>query len=138
LVLAGCYRYAPIETSRLETGAVVRLDLSSTGTTRLASVLGQGTSAVEGTVLAATDTGYRMSVTGTRKVSTPGLLTWGGEQITVPRDVVERVQLRSLDRKRTLGVAALAVLAGVALKVLLNAFDSSASGDDGGGVVTPP
>jgi hypothetical protein len=138
LVLAGCYRYAPIATSRLETGAVVRLDLSSTGTTRLASVLGQGTSAVEGTVLAATDTGYRMSVTGTRKVSTPGLLTWGGEQITVPRDVVERVQLRSLDRKRTLGVAALAVLAGVALKVLLNAFDSSASGDDGGGVVTPP
>jgi hypothetical protein len=116
----------------------VRFSLSPTGVTRLAPILGAGTNAVEGTVLAATDTGYRMSVTGTRKSTMPGLLAWAGEEVSVPRDAITRVELRTLDRKRTLGIAGLAILAAVAVKVLINAFDGSAGGDDGGGgPITP-
>jgi hypothetical protein len=133
-----CYHYAPMEPSAIQTGAAVRLDLSSAGSTRMTPILGAGTNSVEGTILAATDTGYRMSVSGTHKATT-GAVRWSGEQVTVPRDAIERVQTRSLDRKRTLGVAALAILAGVALKVIFNAFDPVSGGDeDGGGGVTPP
>jgi hypothetical protein len=135
---AGCYHYAPLDATSLPTGTAVRFSLSSTGVTHLGPILGAGTNAVEGTVLATTDTGYRMAVTGTRKSTMPGLLAWAGEQVTVPRDAIDRVELRTLDRKRTLGIAGLAILAGVAIKLLIDSFDATAGGDDGGGgPITP-
>ena len=136
--VSACYHYAPGETAAIQPGAVVRFDLSPSGASDLSPVLGAGTNAVEGTVLSAADSGYRMSVTGTRKVSTAGVVSWAGEQVTIPRTAVEHVQLRSLDRRRTFGVAILAILAAAAVKVIVNAVDSSAGGDDGGTPVTPP
>jgi hypothetical protein len=79
-----------------------------------------------------------MSVTGTRKASAAEVVSWAGEQVTIPRAAVEHVQLRSLDKRRTTGVAILAILAAVAVKVIVNSASSSAGGDEGGTPVTPP
>jgi len=136
--VSGCYRYAPVETAAIQPGAVVRLDLSASGASGLSPVLGAGTNAVEGTVLSAADSGYRMSVSGTHKASTEGVVSWAGEQVIIPRSAVEHVQLRSLDRRRTFGVAILGILAAVAVKVIVNSASASASGDEGGTPVTPP
>ncbi len=138
LWLSACYRYSPSEPLAVRPGAAVRFELTAPGAARLAPVLGAGTTAVEGTVLAASDTGYRIAMSATRKASSSDRIGWAGEQVALPRDAVERVELRALDRRRTLGVAALALLGAVAVKVLINSFDALAGGDDGGGTPTPP
>src|SRR5262245_42825501 len=116
---SACYRYAPLETAAIQPGAIVRLDLSASGASGLSPVLGAGTNAVEGTVLSAADSGYHMSVSGTRKASIEGIVSWAGEQVVIPRNAVEHVQIRSLDRRRTFGVAILGILAAVAVKVIV-------------------
>jgi hypothetical protein len=136
--VSACYRYAAVETAAIQPGAVVRLDLSASGASGLSPVLGTGTNAVEGTVLSAADSGYRMSVSGTRKASLEGIVSWAGEQVVIPRNAVEHVQLRSLDQRRTFGVAVLGILAAVAVKVIVSSATASAGGDEGGTPVTPP
>jgi hypothetical protein len=139
LVLTGaCYRYAPPSTATPVSGDVVRLDLTTAGMARMSSVLGRDAVAVEGSILAVDDTSYVMSVTGTRQRENQSTLSWAGERVVLPRNAVQSIERRSLDKKKTWLVAGLVVLGAIAAKAIISGFDAFAGGDDGGTPPTPP
>jgi len=133
----GCYRYTPLTTPAPVAGSVVRLDLSDAGAERLSTVLGRNTIAVEGTVVSANDTEFVVAVSGTRQRNEQPL-NWAGEHVTVPRSAVQAIESRSLDKKKTLVVVGLAILGGIAAKVLISGLSGSAGGDEGGIIPPPP
>jgi hypothetical protein len=135
VLLAACYRYAPLTDLAPVDGAVVRLDLSDAGTARMGSVLGRNAIAVEGTILSRTDSSFLISVSATRQRDEQPL-TWAGERVTVPRDAVQTIEARSLNKKKTLLVAGAAVLGAIGLKLIVSGLDALAGGGDGG--ITPP
>jgi hypothetical protein len=135
-VFAGCYRYTPATNPVPVAGSVVRLELSSSGAERLTPVLGQNTTAVDGTILAANDTAFIVSMAGTQKRDEQSL-RWAGERVTIPRNAVQSVATRTLDKKKTLLVAGFAILGAVGLKLMLS-LEALAGGDDGGGITPPP
>ena len=83
VVLSGCYRYAAVTQPTVTPGAHVRMALADSSPPSLRSVLGEGTIAVEGQVVAATDTAYAMSVAATLKrglsTSVPSRTVWAGD-----------------------------------------------------------
>src|SRR5262245_21411197 len=133
--LAACYRYTPVTDLVPAEGAVVRLDLSETGTARLGSILGRNATAVEGTVLSRTDTSFLLSVSATRQHNEQPLI-WAGEHVTVPREAVQTIEARSLNKKKTLLLASAAILGAIGLKLIVSGLQALAGGDDGG--ITPP
>ena len=102
----------------------------------MSSVLGQNTIAVDGTILAANDTAFIVSMAGTQQRDEQSL-RWAGERVTLPRNAVQSVATRTLDKKKTLLVAGFAILGAVGLKLLLS-LEALAGGDDGGGITPPP
>ena len=137
-VVGGCYRYAPMNDGTVAAGADVRLALGPSATPELYRVLGDGTEAVEGRVTSASDAGYTLSVSGTRKMGQTATTAWAGEQITIPRAAVANVQRRTLDKKKTFGIAGIAILAAAGTKLLIDGFSSKSGGSDDGGVTPPP
>ena len=135
---SGCYRYAPIGDATPEAGAEVRLALGSGATPELLRVLGDRTEAVEGRVTGTSESGYTVSVSGTRKQGETATTSWAGEQVLIPRAAVAGVQRRTLDKKRTFGIAGLAILAAVATKLLIDGVGSNSGGNNGGGEPPPP
>jgi len=138
VAMAACYRYAPIGDATPTAGAEVRLALGSGAPPELFRVLGDRTEAVEGRVTSASDTGYTVSVSGTRKQGETATTAWAGEQVLIPRTAVAGVQRRTLDKKRTFGIAGIAFLAAVATKLLVDGLGSNSGGDDNGGGPPPP
>lgn len=138
MLIAGCYRYAAMGDGAPAAGAEVRLALGSGATPNLFRVLGEGTTAVDGRIATASDTGYVVSVSGTRKAGETATTAWAGEQVLIPRAAVAQVQRRTLDKKRTFGIAGIAILAAAATKLLIDGFSSSSGGDDNGGGPPPP
>ena len=55
-LVGGCYRYTPAPNTTPSVADVVRLDLTTAGNARMASVLGRDAIAVEGSILAVDDT----------------------------------------------------------------------------------
>lgn len=138
LLTGACYRYTPAGNATPASGDIVRLDLTTAGMGRMSSVLGRDAVAVEGSILAVDDTSYVMSVSGTRQRETQSTLSWAGDRVVIPRNAVQSIERRSLDKKRTWLVAGLVVLGAIATKVIISGFDALAGGDDGGMPPTPP
>lgn len=143
VLAASCYRYTPVAAAPTPvTGSYVRLALREPSP-ELKRVLGAETVAVEGQVVATSDTAYTLAVAATLKpptVSTAMRRTvWANEHVTIPVSAVGNTELRSLDRGRTSRVVALsAVAAAVAVRLIMTATGSSSGdGGNGGGVVPP-
>jgi hypothetical protein len=134
-VLGACYRYSPT-THAPAAGTDVRIHLTEGGAASLAAVLGAGTTSVTGRVVGATDSDVVLTVSETGRDATR--VSWGGEQITIPRSAVATAEQRSLDGWRTLGVTAIGVGAAGAIALLVNAISSRSGGDGDGTVVIPP
>jgi hypothetical protein len=139
LVLAGaCYRYTPTSNATPSLGDAVRLDLTTAGIGRMASVLGRDAVAVEGSILAVDDTSYVMAVSGTRQRENQSKVSWAGERVVIPRSAVQSIERRSLDKKKTWLVAGLVVLGAIAAKAIVSGFEAFAGGDDGSIIPPPP
>jgi hypothetical protein len=138
VLLAGCYRYAPMTDGTPGPGAEVRLALGPAASPDLFRVLGERTEAVEGRVTSASDAGYTVAVSGTRKTGETSTTAWVGEQVTIPRAAIAGVQRRTLDKKKTFGIAGIAILAAAGTKLLIDGFSSKSGGEDNGGVTPPP
>jgi hypothetical protein len=138
VLMAGCYRYAAVRDGSPAAGTDVRLALGSGASAELFRVLGDGTDAVEGRITSASDSGYTVQVRGTRKQGQTVLTAWEGEQVVIPRRAIAGVERRTLDRKRTFGIAGIAILAAAGTKLLIDGFRSKAGGNDGGGTTPPP
>ena len=135
-LLGACYRYTPAPDAPMAQ-ADVRVQLSDAGAMAAASVLGEGITSVSGRVVSVTDSDVVLAVSET---SGPGRrVSWAGERITLPRSSLVRIERRTLDRRRTVGVAAIGVGAAGAIALIVNAVGSRGDGDGGGGpIITPP
>jgi len=138
VLVSGCYRYAPLAGGPPLPGADVRLALGAGASPELFRVLGDGTEAVEGRITGASDSGYTVAVSGTRKQGQTATTAWVGEHVLIPRGAVARVDRRTLDKKRTFGIAGIAILAAAGTKLLVDGFRSKSGGNDGGGTTPPP
>jgi hypothetical protein len=138
LFVTGCYRYAPMAEGSPTPGAEVRLALGPSAGADLFRVLGERTEAVEGRVTSTANGDYTLAVSGTRKTGEVATTAWAGEQVTIPRAAIAGVQRRTLDKKKTFGIAGIAILAAAGTKLLIDGFSSKSGGDDNGGVTPPP
>jgi len=125
---AGCYRYTPIDTpAQPSLGADVRVVLTDAGAVALAPLIGNRVALVDGQLVAVADTSVTVSVTGTTDrlgVET----TWRGEQVAIPRPMVDGFQRRTLDRGKSYTVGGIA--AGL---VAVVGIGFTIAGDGGGG-----
>jgi hypothetical protein len=137
-LVGGCYRYTPLVEGGSATGVEVRLSLGSNVSPELYRVLGDRTVAVEGRVTNASDSALTVSISGTRKADDVKTVAWTGEPVHIPRAAIAGVQRRTLDKKRTFGIAGLAVLGAAGIKLLVDGFGSKSGGDDNGGGGPPP
>jgi len=143
-VLAGCYRYAAIEPTSVAPTTDVRLNLTAAGASALLPTLGRSTAAVEGKILRVTDSSYVLGVSSTLKRAEDDETSftrtvWAGESVSIPRNAVAGVELRSLDRRRTIVAASLVTVLGVlAAEVIVHGIGSGGGSiPDGPPVVTP-
>lgn len=143
-LLAGCYRYSSSPAPTPAAGTHVRFTLADSSLVALQRVLGERTIAIEGLVLATTDSAYMMNVSATMKKGMiagdpPNRVVWAGESVSIPRAAVTSVELRSLDRgKTTRAIAIGAVVVALTAKLVISAVSGGYGGDDGGPIVTPP
>jgi hypothetical protein len=142
LLLSACYRYTSAPVTTIAPGSHVRLGLLPTPDGQLARVLGSETTGLEGRVVSESDSAWTVSVASTLKRREPipaNRTIWAGEEVSIPRAAVSRVELRSLDRKKTTRLIVLGAVGTVVLARLVVLVGSIGSGDDGGGpIVIPP
>ena len=101
--------------------------LTDAGAVALAPLIGNRVALVDGQLVAVADTSVTVSVTGTTDrlgVET----TWRGEQVAIPRPMVDGFQRRTLDRGKSYAVGGIA--AGL---VAVVGIGFTIAGDGGGG-----
>lgn len=132
---AACYRYTPIADLTPGRDADVRLVLTDAGAVALGPLIGNRIEAVDGRVTATPDTAIVLAVrTTTDRLGNE--VSWNGEQVTVPRSAVARIESRSLDRRRSWLVGGLTTAAAVAIGLAFGT-DGFGGGGRGGKGGTP-
>jgi hypothetical protein len=138
-LVVGCYRYAPLVDGGSPDGSEVRLSFGPNVGPELSRILGEQTVGVDGRIASSSDSALTVEVSGTRKADDPRTIAWTGESVLIPRAAIADIQRRTLDKKRTFGIAGLAVLGAAGITLIVDGSGSKSSGDgDGGGVITPP
>jgi len=107
-----CFTYVPVSTSAPPpSGAVVRVQLNSTGTTELTRYLGPGVIAVDGTLSSVTNDGAVVVAATSLQVANGSSQPWYGAQtVTFPREFLANIEARTIDRQRST-IAAVAIAA---------------------------
>jgi len=127
-VSAGCYRYTPIEPqAQPALGTDVRVRLTDAGAVALAPLIGNRVELVDGGLVAVADTGMTLSVTQTTD-RLGNESPWRGEQVAIPRTMVDAFEKRTVDRGKSYMVGG--ITAGV---VALAAIAFTVAGNSGGG-----
>ena len=136
-LLGACYTYRPLVTQPEPTSRV-SLVLSDAGRVAAADQIGPQASRVEGAVIAASDSGYVLSVSGVKPIIGEWV-KWTGETVSVHRNDVATMYERRFSGSRTavfIGGAAVALAVAVAK---FNLFGLGADRvDDGPGGGDPP
>ncbi len=132
LLLQGCYKSLPLQQGSAPVANKVWVFLNDRGRVALADRLGSAVDRVEGTVAAADDSAYVLSVS--RVFQLNGYSNgWSGESVKVAREYTTGFQLRQLDRFRTTLVAGGAVFAVVAFLVTRSLTGSGTTPGESGG-----
>lgn len=132
LALGACYRYVPLPTPQPEVGAEVRSFLTPEGTEAVATTLGRNVSVFDGRVLNEQGAAWRFAVTQTA-TREDRRVNWTGEPVDIPRSAIARMQLRVLDRPKTIRTAILAAVGGVAVGLMIRGIATSDGGSGGPG-----
>lgn len=134
-LFSACYRYVPLSSAEPEIGGAYRGYLTPEGSQRVAPLVGQDVQQFDARIVSVLDTAYLVAMSATLKRSDTRPTVWSGEQLIIPRDAVNRFEVRELDRSRTMRAAALYTLGVAALGVLIFSINSAVSGS---GTVPPP
>ena len=95
-----CFRYTPIDSPTPGTGMDIRVRLTDDGAVKLGPVIGNRIQYVDGTVVAAADTGLTLSITGTTdRLGTE--VSWRGERVALPRPAIAGFERRTFDKRRS-------------------------------------
>lgn len=105
--VGGCYSYTPVALDAAPSEQPVRVYFTPSGAERLAPLLGDGPTAVDGLLESRGDSSIVMSVTAVQRTDRDAQ-PWTGERVTLPSVAVDRIVIRRLDRTRTT-IASIAV-----------------------------
>jgi hypothetical protein len=133
-VAAACYRYAPIDLpAQPSLGSDVRVLLTDAGALALAPLIGNRIALVDGRLVAVADTSVTVSVTGTTD-RIGNETSWRGEEVTIPRPMVDGFQRRTLDRGKSYVVGGIAagLVAVVGIGVTISGDGGGSRGGQGG------
>jgi hypothetical protein len=116
-VSVGCHSYTPIDPQAAPSlGSDVRVRLTDAGAVALAPLIGNRVELVDGGLVAVADTAVTLSVTQTTD-RLGNESPWRGEQVAIPRTMVDGFEKRTLNRGKsylvggiTAGVVALAAI----------------------------
>jgi hypothetical protein len=129
---AGCYAYAPLETSRgVQAGEHVAVEITDRGRAELGERLGSGVLRLEGMLTRADSVDLVMDVWRVAQIG-GSTSRWSGESVRLRREFASRVQTRTLNRGRTYLVAGAAVVGLVVFTKSFGLFGFSAGGLDPG------
>jgi hypothetical protein len=112
LVVSGCYKSVPLETSTPPVGQTVSFVISDQGRVGLGDRLGPGIARIEGRMLGTEGDQFLVSVFRTSAISGTTSV-WSGEEMRLDRNFVSRLEGRELSKTRTW------IAAGVATSVLV-------------------
>jgi hypothetical protein len=126
VALGGCYSYRVVPVERAPVGETVRARVSSTEAERLRDVLGRDDRVVEGELLAQPDSAILVAV----RTSLVGASVQTHQRVTLPRQGLLELEVRRLDRWKTLVVAG--VVVGAATAVAVSQFNSATPSENGG------
>ena len=131
-VSVGCYGYARIDPQATPSlGTAVRVRLTDAGAIALAPLIGNRIEMVDGGLVAMADTAVTLSVTQTTD-RLGNELSWRGEQVAIPRTMVDGFEKRTLNRGKSYLVGGITV--GV---VALAAIGFTVAGNSSGGTTVP-
>jgi hypothetical protein len=126
LFLTGCFRYAPAPAGGVAPGTVVRARVTDPEAERLSAVLGHRTRLVDGELVERTPDGVLLQVRGVGSSAGTPLY----QRVTLLPSAIQEIEVRELDRWKTLGVAGV-VVAGVASAILQLSSRSETSTGEG-------
>jgi hypothetical protein len=129
-LLAACYSYRPVDAVAPKPGKRIALTLTPAGVKMLTLQLGPQVTSVEGDLLEADSTAIRLAL---RRVENSQRLgtKWNGEQVTIPREVIEKVS------ERRLSIGATAIASGLAVGGVLGAYAAFGTSGQANGVAVP-
>lgn len=124
LALQACYTHAVVQPEQVAPGSSVQARISAAEAERLAPAMGFESRILRGEVIDVGSDNVMLEVG--RRASTG---QWLAQRVTIPRSDLLEMEIRELDRVRTLGlVAGVAVLGGIAA---YSQFEGSSSGTGG-------
>ena len=132
LLLTGCYEYVPSDHSVLAVATPVSVELSSRGTTNVASRIGNNVVTVEGSVTESTPGSLTIALAAVKRRGETAMSTWSGESITLASDDIDEVKTRRLSRRRTAVASAALAAASVGIVVGIAKATGAADGTVGG------
>jgi hypothetical protein len=125
-VFGGCYSYRVVPVEQAPVGETVRARVSATEAERLRGVLGRDERVVEGQLLAQPDSAILVAV----RTSLVDASVQTHQRVALPRHGLLELEVRRLDRWKTLGVAA--VVVGATTAVAVSQFNSAKPTENGG------
>jgi hypothetical protein len=126
VLLGGCYSYRLVPVEQAPVGETVRARVSATEAERLRDVLGRDERVVEGELLAQPDSAILVAV----RTSLVDASVQTHQRVALPRQGVLELEVRRLDRWKTLAVAG--VVVGAATAVAVSQFNSDKPTENGG------
>ncbi|HTK52243.1 MAG TPA: hypothetical protein VL308_10175 [Gemmatimonadaceae bacterium] len=138
VLFGGCYSYQVVPVEQAPVGQTVRARISPSEADRLREVVGRDDRVLEGELLAPPDSSILVAV----RTSVVDASVQTHQRVTVPRQGLVELEVRRLDRWKTVGVTA--VVVGVASALAITQFNAEKPTENGGksgsnkSVVMPP
>lgn len=129
---AGCYVSTTTLPGAIAPGQSVHLELNDAGAAALTPVLGPRALALDGRVVARSDTALDLAVTDITRIG-GGEETWHGATVSVPRSALGRTQTRRFSAVQTALIVGAGIVALVGAARALKGSDDLGSGTRGGG-----
>ena len=106
--LPACYNYRVVPMEQVPVGASVRARISATEAEKLGELIGSDERVLEGSLLEKPDSGMLIAVSSVVGVGS-GTVQRAQQRVAIPRGGLLEVEIRQLNRWKTIGVSALAV-----------------------------
>lgn len=126
-----CYRYEPTTRTPTTVGTDVRVHLTEEGSLAVAATLGASIASLDGGVAADSGDALRFTIVRTR-TRADREVAWTGEEVSVPRSAIARIERRTLDKWKTIRTAIMYGVGVVALSAGIKAIAAGAGGTSGG------